>query len=394
MKQITLIVIILACALSLHAQTAAPQTYTDTAKHSSTIWNPIRKLGRLIDTLCVSGIDRRYIDVPEKPWQVMLKGNFNQTIHNMKSVIDGSNLFRMAEGDLVWEPEIKTVPSTYVGVWAGYRGYGIGYSWNVGGDKGRIFTLGAMGGSYGVNLRIHNFESDHTKVRMAGNFYTSEESSELEYIDETESINLASPIKIRTLFLDAYYMFNGKRFSYCAAYDQSAIQKRSAGSLMAGAMYYYSRIKYDTDENADFILMMNDVGRFKQWQLSAGVGYAYNYVPFRGMLVSIIGMPMLTFYNRYKAWHYDSNLRHLARFDFDSLDAIDNEDSYKISLMSVDSRHTRISLNIDARLSLTYQWDRYFVNAYGQFTNFHYKTRQVSGNTSDWFVNAAFGVRF
>ena len=386
-------VILFACTWWLCPQAVISQTVSDSAKQKRSLWNPIRKLSRYIDTLSVSGIDRRYIDIPEKPWQVMVKGNINQTILTMKSTINGRDLFQLAEGDLVWEPEIKTNPSIYAGVWVGYRGYGLGYSWNVGGDKGRILTLGATGGSYGVNLRIHSFEKKHTEVHMAGNFYNFEEPPQLEYVDDTEPLYLSSPIKIRTLFLDAYYLFNGKHFSYCAAYDQSVIQKRSAGSLVAGAMYYYSRVKYDKDENAGFIMLMNDVGRVKQWQMSAGLGYAYNYVPFKGMLVSIIGMPMLTFYNRYKMWNYDSNLRHLARFDQDIKDS-ELDDAYKLKLVSVNSLHTRISPNIDARLSLTYQWDRFFVNAYGQFITFHYKTHQVSGNTNDWYVNTTLGVRF
>ena len=219
-------VILFACTWWLCPQAVISQTVSDSAKQKRSLWNPIRKLGRLIDTLSVSGIDRRYIDIPEKPWQVMVKGNINQTILTMKSTINGRDLFQLAEGDLVWEPEIKTNPSIYAGFWVGYRGYGLGYSWNVGGDKGRILTLGATGGSYGVNLRIHSFEKKHTKVHMAGNFYNFEEPPQLEYVDDTEPLYLSSPIKIRTLFLDAYYLFNGKHFSYCAAYDQSVIQKR------------------------------------------------------------------------------------------------------------------------------------------------------------------------
>jgi hypothetical protein len=227
----------------------------------------------------------------------------------MKSTIDGSTIFGEVASDLVWEPTIKTTPSTYAGVWAGYRGYGLGYSWNVGGNDGSFLTFGATGGSYGVNLRIHSFSSDNPEVYYKG---ISTYGNNTETISGTESNPLASPIKTRTLMLDAYYMFNGKRFSYAAAYDQSVIQKRSAGSFMVGAMYYYSHINYANDENAAFILLMDDIGRIKQWQLSIGAGYAYNLVPCRGLLINAMFMPMLTVYDRHKTWRYDSNLRDQA----------------------------------------------------------------------------------
>ncbi len=45
---------------------------------------------------------------------------------------------------------------------------GLGYSKNVGGDKGSIFRLGATGGAYGVNLRIHRFKTDEPEVKFRG----------------------------------------------------------------------------------------------------------------------------------------------------------------------------------------------------------------------------------
>ena len=123
------------------------------------------KLGALLDSMAVKGLDRRYIDVPEKPWQVILRGNINQSMLSLNaSTSHAEEILPFMDGDMTWEPRIKTNPATYLGLWAGYRGYGIGYSWNVGGDKGRILTFGATGGSYGVNLRIHWFDNDEPEV--------------------------------------------------------------------------------------------------------------------------------------------------------------------------------------------------------------------------------------
>lgn len=357
----------------------------------------IKSLGTLIDSMTVRGVDRRYIEAPPQPWQVIAKGNINQTYLRLKSSIDGAALFSDLQGKLYWEPCIKTDPSTYAGFWVGYRGYGLGYSWNVGGDNGRIFTLGATGGSYGINLRIHNFINDEPEVRYSGRFtidgITTPEPIE---ISGTEYGHMESPIKARAMMLDGYYLFNGSRFSYAAAYDQSVIQKRSAGSFMAGIMYYHAHVDYVHDDNADFILLMDNIGRIKQWQLNIGAGYAYNFVPCKGLLISAMVMPMITVYNHHKTWRYDSNLRQMAiddvEHDYDELEDV----VWQLSPepMSVSNHHGKASLNFDGRLSMTYQWGAFFVNAYGQFNNFQYKDENVNGYLNDWYVNAAVGVRF
>ena len=239
----------------------------------------LKKVGSKLDSMSVKGVDRRYIDAPERPWQFIVKGNINQTILSMRTHGDIEGVPYSAK------PQLKTTPSQYLGFWVGYRGYGIGYTANVGGDKGGYLTFGATGGAYGVNVRIHNFENKTPNFNL---------NSDIIPEDGKESWNkvvLIDPIRIRTVMADGYYMFNGKKFSYSAAYDQSVIQKRSAGSLMAGFMYNYTRIDYSSDVNGDMVFLMGGVGKVKLWQGSAGVGYAYNWVPVRGLLVNIMAMP-------------------------------------------------------------------------------------------------------
>lgn len=351
----------------------------------------VKGLLHFIDTMTINGKDPFYIEVPKRPWQVIVRGNINQSDLKLKSVIDGGSMFADVVGELEWEPRIKTDPSTYTGIWAGYRGYGLGYSWNVGGDKGHILTFGAMGGSYGINLRIHRFENDEPEVYYAGHFLDDpfDPESTPVYEANTAELLLRRPINTRTLLLDGYYLFNGRHFSYAAAYDQSVIQRHSAGSFMAGAMYYHSHINYAADENANFIMLMDDIGRIKQWQASAGVGYAYNLVPCRGLLVSALAMPMLTFFNRRKTWRYGSNYKDQPLYE----EMDESEWRLKEEPLSVKDTHTSMTLNIDARMSVTYNWKRFFVNAYGQFSNFHYKDGNVKGRLNDWYVNASLGVR-
>lgn len=346
----------------------------------------LKKVGALLDTLSVKGVDRNYIDAPKEPWQIIVKGNINQSDLKMRATGDIDIVSYKAE------PRLKTEPSKYIGLWAGYRGYGLGYTINTGGDKGSYFTVGATGGSYGVNVRVHSFENN----RPSFSFSTDFDDLINEDIDiEEEEVELEDPIRVHTVIADAYYLFNGKRFSYAAAYDQSVIQKKSAGSIMAGAMFYYGKIDYATKNNAELIYLMRGLGKVKLWQGSVGAGYAYNWVPVKGLLINAMAMPMLTLVNRIKVYAFKTNVEDVMNQYEDDEYPSDEEllAQYVITPLTRKSYNSGIAVNFDARISVTYNFGRYFVNAYGQFNNFRYTHEDNRGRLNDWFVNAAFGVR-
>ena len=111
----------------------------------SPVINFVRKVGTFLDTMAVKGLDSRYIEAPKKPWQIIVQGNVNQSDLKMTSKIHGEAMFEDVKGIVTWEPRVLTDMASYVGVWAGYRGYGIGYSKNIGGDEGSIFKLLQVG---------------------------------------------------------------------------------------------------------------------------------------------------------------------------------------------------------------------------------------------------------
>ena len=348
----------------------------------------VKKVGTMIDSMSVKGVDRRYIDAPEKPWQLIMKGNVNQTIVTMHT--QGS----MYGEEYSANPHLKTSPAQYLGLWAGYRGYGLGYTINVGGDKGSYFTIGATGGSYGINVRIHSFDNHNPNLNL--NFDLIPEEGQGTW----NEVHLTDPIHVNTVIADGYYMFNGKKFSYAAAYDQSVIQKHSAGSLMAGLMYNYMHIDYASDVNGDIVYMMDGVGRVKLWQGSVGVGYAYNWVPVRGLLVNVMAMPMLTFVNKLKAYAYTTNVEELMEDPIFWDPAVTNEewdkwfyDNVHITPLGNQTFNSGVSIGFDARMSLTYNFRHCFLNAYGQFNNIRYHHDSTNGYVNDWFINASFGLR-
>ena len=348
----------------------------------------LKKVGAQLDSMAVSGVDRRYIDAPERPWQIIAKGNMNQSSLSMNT--QGS----IADFEYSAKPHLKTEPSRYVGLWAGYRGYGLGYTVNVGGDKGSYLTFGATGGAYGINVRIHSFENSSPNFDLNSDLIPEENK------EEWGKVQLTDPIKVHTVIADGYYLFNGKRFSYAAAYDQSVEQKKSAGSLMVGGMYYYGHINYASPTNGDLIYLMQGLGRVKMWQGSVGMGYAYNWVPTRGLLINAMAMPMLTFVNKIKAYGYATNVEELME-DPTFLDENTDSETWdkwfysnlRIKPMGDKTFNSGLTVNVDARLSITYNFGRYFVNAYGQFNNMRYRHNGSHGYLNDWFVNTSVGLR-
>ena len=376
----------------------------------------------------VHGVDTNYVKTPSQPWQISVKSRMAQTDLQMHSTIDGTDLFDgesmmpfiMGVGDMAIDPRIMTRVSTSVGVKVGYKGLSVSYSFPVGGDKSQNLTLRGVGNWYSVNLRWHKFKSNTMsthysgKVRSRGLIGYDEEANKYMFSDwgetyewdETETEEVSPPISIKTLIFDGFYIFNHKKFSYAAAYNQKTIQARSVGSPIAGLMAYYADFDYSDKRNAELIYWMDGIGRLRQYQLAVGGGYAYNFVPAKGWLISALAMPMVTLLNQTCINTYESNLeevmnKHLVEYAIGELfvdggmkvDKLDFSDEYEIHSTGEYSRNNRVALNFTARLSITYNWSRYFVNANGQFNNFNYKHNAMHGHLNDWYINASVGVR-
>ena len=361
----------------------------------SKVRNLLGKAKDFADARSKKDVDTLYIENPDRPWRISLDSYLSQSDLNMKSIIPSEkNYFGDFEGDVKCNPRIRTDVSASVGVRVGYKGFAAHYAFNVAGEKGRDLSVSSSGTWYCVHLRWHEFKTKEPTVRLDGKI------EEDEYYDpqydprNPTKWELSSPIKAKTVVLDGYYIFNKRRFSYKAAYRQSVIQKRSAGSWLAGAMFYYSDFRYDDLANAELILNMYNVGRVKQWQANVGAGYGYNFVPAKGWLISAMAMPMLTVYNHVDLYNYKSYCRDLAEDPNNTIQPseVPVEERW-MEREGIEKMNSRISVNFNARLSVTYNWSRYFVNLNGQFYNFRYHHKDHRGNLNDWYANATIGVR-
>ena len=361
----------------------------DGAKGKPALLQPIFFLKTLIDSSAVSSIDRNWIEQPKQQLAIEARTTFNQSKLRMETTWE--------EDDFTMVSKSNNGFSTSAGLWLGYRGYGLGFSKELGKTTGSTFSFGAMGGRFGLNLRISSYKSDMPDIYMNG-----EQVSGRNISDD----RLEDPINVRNFFLDGYYMLNGKHFSYSAAYDNSLIQRRSAGSVVIGGMYFHSRVDYSADSNWLLTALMKDVGMVKFTQGSIGMGYAYNWVPARGLLVNAMAMPMFTFYNRTTKYLYDFAMidPNGKIIDEEYLEGLDEGEYYdilfdpKTKISAVNEREEKTGnkpkFNFDMRLCVTYNWDRWYVRAYGHFNLFRYGSDLVSGRMTDWTAYAALGFRF
>ena len=344
-----------------------------------------RKLPKLIqwvkdymDYSTVKGIDSAYIDVPEKEWTAELTTTVNHA--SLKLETDWN--FAGLEGLLT--AKTSNNAATSLGAAIAYRSYGIGYSKILNGE-GSIFSLSFSGSNYAINGSITNYSSDTPTVSFKGKF-------EGETMDESTSAKIDEPINVRTMFIDGYYIFNSKKFSYLAAYTPSLIQRRSAGSLIAGAMYFHARTNYESSNNTEMLFVMQGVGKIKVDQASIGMGYAYNWVPARGLVINIMAMPMLTLYNRTKLYRYE--FEYIGDVPIEEQESLDIDDYKVVGDGDVTKTPNKVRVNFDGRIAAVYNWQNWFVRTYGQFNTFKFGHENTSGRFSNWSIYASIGRRF
>jgi hypothetical protein len=343
-----------------------------------------------LDSSNVKGVDPAYITQPDKPWAIVLNNNIDKlslevaSTMQVKSVIEEEGM-----SEMTLHLHIKPPVSTSLGIWAGYRGYGAGYSLSLSGDNGYSFAMNMVSPSYGINLRINRFSFDKPEAFLSwhtnGAAGSSEDVLDAEYIQTV----LSSPMKIGTLVLDGYWVFNKKRFSMLAAYDQSTIQLRSAGSLIAGLMYYYQKLDYDTPKNLYLLQSFTKMGLMKVYQGSIGLGYTYNWVPARGWVVNVTAMPVLTLLNLVKVSNYQLEFPDNLS-DYSGTEWID---ALTMKHVSDERLNGGVRLNLDMRMGVSYIWRNWYVGAVAQGHHFRSNSGDTTLKLTDWTIKTFIGMR-
>ena len=189
-----------------------------------TMMERLHQVQQYLDEKAKAKVDSNYIEVPKKPWRVVLR--YKETAFD----VDYNNSVGdpQAGAGMEWQMCYEPPMSPSIGVWAGYRGTGISVAKSLGKKKGTSLSFSTTGAKYGANLRLRSF--DVTEGTFTSTIYDNGK-----VIPMNGDARLLAPVSIASLYLNGYYVFNGRRYSQAAAYNQSVIQRRSAGSLLVGA---------------------------------------------------------------------------------------------------------------------------------------------------------------
>ena len=401
-------VILIICGLLFSLNAAGQEQDSISSGHpqrsSSSFMGRLHQVQQYLDYKARKKVDPHYIEVPDKPWRVILRYKENIVDVDYSQSIDIPAGNEHSDWNLCFEPPV----ASSVGFWVGYRGTGFSYSKSLPKNAGRYYSFSSTGAKYGFNFRLRRFNTQDA------NFTATDRDNETGHEDHYDTpYSMPAPVWIRSAYINGYYVFNGRRYSQAAAYNQSVIQRRSAGSLLLGATWYQSSFDYSDIENVVFMIMGHGIYRVKVHQANIGVGYGYNWVPLRGLVVNLMAMPTVSVYNRVKAYKYDTN------YDLSPADPVDdygdwnketrrwaNGKTHKSVLMHKESGnqfdywdaepevdYSMFRINLDLRLGIAYNWTNCFIGVQAQFNNFNYKNDHCKVNIYDAYARMSFGVR-
>ena len=229
------------------------------------------RMGNWVDNYLLRGIDTSYIGLPEHSWRVAYTNGMVGVNSNLTSFTDAPN-----NGVQTVTLLNKTTPSVDLGFYAGYRGFGFGYSWDaINAYAQRLsFTFGSK--FIGIDFGIHTSTNIHTNLQFG---------------DQQSWDFGKGKVIITNASLNLWYALNARHYSHQAAVKQSYLQKQTAGSLLVHLAYTSSQVQLRdtlryTDNNVPLLpLLMSSLTAIRTRQIAVGIGYGINYTPNKGKVV-------------------------------------------------------------------------------------------------------------
>lgn len=287
--------------------------------------------------------DTNYVVRPEG--KLTLKVRLNQTgnTFHAKGTVNGFHS----------KADLKTSLKTTVSFGASYRGISAAVAINPakwsGVYKDYEFNLNYYSSRLSLDLSYQRSES------LAGDIERGDGMYRLE----------ADDVTLKVLNLAGYYTFNHRRFSFPAAFTQSYIQRRSAGSWLAGISYQGGSIK-TTDALKERSADAPDV-RIYVGHLGIGGGYGYNLVLGKKWLFHLSALPTFVVYNR---------------------------NNMTVNGTKKKAGHIRFNMIFNERAAVVYNFSpRYFASATLVMNNSLFDDEAVVINQNKWRARASVGVR-
>ena len=217
--------------------------------------------------------DTNYVVRPEG--KMTLKFRLNQTGNSLHAKGTVNGIYSKAD--------LHTSHKTTVAVAASYRGIALGLAVNP----------AKLSGAY----KDYEFNLNYYSSRLSLDASYQRSSTLAGDIERNGIQRLENgDLSMKVLNLAGYYTFNHHRFSYPAAFTQSYVQLRSAGSWLAGFSYQGGSIR-TTDELKERNPNAPDT-RIYIGHFGIGGGYGYNWVLGKKWLLHFSSLPTFVVYNR------------------------------------------------------------------------------------------------
>lgn len=328
--------ILFSAILLAFANEAAAQTLTQSARRA-------RLDSALTARYYRTPYDTNFVIRPEG--KLTLKLRLNQTGNDFHA--------KGTVNDVYSEADLKTSHKTTMSIGASYRGISAAVAINPAKMKGLY--------------KDYEFNLNYYSSRLSLDFsYQRSETLAGDFTGDKGDLRLESgEALLKVLNIAGYYTFNHRRFSYPAAFTQSYIQRRSAGSWLAGISYQGGSIKTTDDLKArnsnapDVRIYIGHVG--------IGGGYGYNWVPSRKWLLHLSILPTVVVYNR---------------------------NNMTVNGERKEAQHMRLNMLFNERAAVVYNFSpRYFASLTAVVNNSVFKDDNVTVNQNKWRARASFGMR-
>ena len=287
--------------------------------------------------------DTNYVVRPEGRLTLKLRLNQTGNTFHTKGTVNG--VFSKAD--------LSTSHKTTVSIGASYRGISASLAINP----------AKMSGAY----KDYEFNLNYYSSRFSLDFsYQRSESlsGDINRGDDMDCLQAGDAI-LKVVNLAGYYTFNHRRFSYPAVFTQSYIQRRSAGSWLAGISYQGGSIKTTDDlkaRNPNASEVKIEIGH-----IGIGGGYGYNWVLGKKWLIHLSLLPTVVVYNR---------------------------NNMTVNGESREGQRMRLNMLFNERGAIIYNFSpRYFAGTTAVINNSVFKDDAVTVNQNKWRARAFFGMR-
>ena len=385
MSRSRILVLILAFSSFLYASAQEKRSFWD---HG--IGKFLKSADDMLDRWQEEGVDTNYIRKPKLSRMVYLGyyGYFQQhdmtfpvLVNNADIPLDGQYMPPNMSEKKYMATDMHTYQTEFeLGI--DWRGISLELPIPIRNRYSMSFGLAKNGSVWGARIRYKSLKNMEGVLDDAFNQGMSQWKRNVDNQTNdpavtSESTIPAGKMDLKIFYVEGYYVFNHKRFSLAAGAYGDMVQKRSAGSLFVMGNYYQSTFGANT-------LFNHERDEFRNWKLSFGPGYGYNWSINEGKVcIHMSVIPMISIFNHLVHKYDDSSERlRWSNYDTHYYDAVDNGKS-------------RFVFNYFGRFAVSYSFDRFLLNFLVNYRQYLYRNNaDTEINNRDLDAQVNIGMRF